>query len=141
MNGSCATSPIRPRRDHAGREKAFDFGGEKQLPAVAVAPHRIEERTDADPVSCQHQDVLFRVPEAEGELAADMLEHAVAVLFPQVRQQLRVAVRAEAVAAGFEVGTHLGVLEQFAVVHDCDGTVLVGDRLPAVCQADDAQAA
>ena len=63
------------------------------------------------------------------------------MVFPQVRDQLGVAVRAEAVAAAFQAGRVFGVVEQLAVEDDGDGAVLVGDRLPAVGQADDAEPA
>ena len=42
--------------------------------------------------------LLAVVPQGDGELAAQLLEHPFAVLFPQVRDELGVAVRAEPMA-------------------------------------------
>ena len=44
-------------------------------------------------------------------------------------------------AAAFQVRLLLGVVEQLAVEDDGDAAILVEDRLPAVGQADDAEAA
>src|SRR4051812_44917976 len=45
----------------------------------------------------------------------------------------------EAMAFGFESGLDFGVVEELAVEDDDDGAVLVGDGLPAVREADDAE--
>ena len=70
-----------------------------------------------------------------------MLEHPFLVVFPAVRNDFGVAVGGEAMAAAFQLGLHLGVVEQLAVEDDGDAAVLVEDGLPAVGQADDAEAA
>ena len=46
-----------------------------------------------------------------------------------------------AVSGGFELGTHVGVIEDFAVVGDPQRVVFVGHRLAAGGEVDDAQAA
>ena len=69
-----------------------------------------------------------------------MLEHSFLMIFPEMRDQLGVAVRAEPMSPGFEPGFDLGVVEEFTIVNDDDGAVLVADRLPSVLQADDAEA-
>ena len=61
------------------------------------------------------------------------------MLFPQVRDDLGVAVRDEAVSARFELRAPFDVVEQLAVEDDEDAPVLVGHWLLAVREADDAQ--
>src|SRR5439155_23026605 len=48
---------------------------------------------------------------------------------------------AEAVALRLQGGLHLRVIEQLAVEDDPDGLVFIGNGLPAVAEADDAQQA
>src|SRR5256885_957854 len=108
-------------------------------PAAAARPPPSEPTRTGPPPVWRRRPPHGRVPEGEGELAADVLEHALAVLLPQVRQQFGVGVGAEVVALGLQGRLHLGVVEQFAVEDDPDRLVFVGDRLPAVAEADDAQ--
>jgi hypothetical protein len=68
-----------------------------------------------------------------------MLEHLHVMLFPEVRHQLGVAVRGEAMPASFERAPRFRIIEQLAVEDDDDGAVLVGDGLVAVGEADDAE--
>jgi hypothetical protein len=70
-----------------------------------------------------------------------MAEELFPVVFPDVRDYFSIAVGAEAVAASFQPGALLGVIEQLAVENDLDTAILVGYRLPAVIQADDAEPA
>ena len=74
-------------------------------------------------------------------LALEMLEHLLAVVFPQVRNQFGVGVRAEDVALRFERGSLFRVVEEFAVEDGPDGAVFVRDRLLAVGEADDREPA
>src|SRR5207244_1634348 len=48
------------RHDPRG-EQPLDLGSEQQLPAVAIAPHRVIKWTDAEPVPRQHENILFCV--------------------------------------------------------------------------------
>ena len=64
-----------------------------------------------------------------------------APLLVGVDDDLGVAVRAEGVAGGLELGAQLAVVVDLAVVDEPDGLVLVGDGLVAALAVDDAQAA
>ncbi len=55
------------------------------------------------------------VPQGDGELAAQALEHAFLMLFPKVRNDFRVAVRDQAMAARLQLRPLLEVIEELAV--------------------------
>jgi hypothetical protein len=99
------------------------------------------ERADAEAVAGQHQPFAAAVPQGQGELPPQPLEHPFLAILPEMGDHLRVAVGAEAVAARLQLGLFLGVVEEFTVVDDVNGSVLISDRLPAVRQADDAEPA
>ena len=84
---------------------------------------------------------LLKSIERDGELAPELLEDAFAVFLVEVDDDLGVGVRAEDVALGLQLRLALGVVEQLAVEDDRDAAVLVGDRLVAVAEADDGEAA
>ena len=63
------------------------------------------------------------------------------MLFPKMRNDLRVAVRDQAMPARFQLRALLEIIEQLAVEDHEDAPVLIGDRLLAIRQADDAQPA
>ena len=63
---------------------------------------RVEERADAGAVAGEDDLVGAAVPEAEGELPLEVVEHPLAVVLPQVRDEFGVGVRAEDVALRFE---------------------------------------
>src|SRR6478672_5908371 len=58
-----------------------------------------------------------------------------------MHDELAVALGAEYMAASAKLGLALGIVEQLAVADDDDVAVLVEDRLLAVCDADNAEAA
>src|SRR5262245_61877151 len=68
-----------------------------------------------------------------------MLEECVSVLLPKMGKQLGVGGGAEVVAFPLELSALLGVVKQLAIEDHPDGAVLVGDRLLAVAEADNAQ--
>ena len=57
-----------------------------------------------------------------------------------MRNDFGVAMGGEAMALRFQLGLHFGVVEEFAVEDDGDAAIFVEDRLPAVGEADDAEA-
>ena len=132
---------VGPRFHHAGGEKRLDLRGEQQPFAVGRRLARPVERTDAEAVAAEDDAPPLLVPQGDGELAAQVVEHPFLMVFPAVRDDFGVAVGGEAMAAAFQLGLHLGVVEQLAVEDDGDAAVLVEDGLPAVGQADDAEAA
>ena len=99
------------------------------------------ERLDADPIARQHQPPRRRVPDGEGKHAAELLDAALAPLLVAVDDDLGVGAGAELVAMANEFGAHLREVVNLAVEDGPDGAVLVGQRLIAGRQIDDAQPA
>src|SRR6185503_19275874 len=99
------------------------------------------QRADADAVAGEEDGALGEINERDGELALQVLEDAFAILLVKVDDDLGVGVRPEDVALGLELRLALRIIEQLAVVDDGDGAILVEDRLRAVAETDDRQAA
>lgn len=59
------------------------------------------------------------------------------MVFPEVRNQLGVAMRGEAMAPALQKLPHLRIIEKLAVENRDDGAVLVPDRLLPVGQTDE----
>ena len=72
-------APVRPRRDHAGSEQAFDFGGEEQ----PVALPRPEKRRDPEAVAPELELALSLIPQRDGKLPAQPLPHSLADALPK----------------------------------------------------------
>ena len=70
-----------------------------------------------------------------------VFEHALAVILPQMRDNLGVAMRGKTMTSPFEHLAGFGIIEEFAVEDDLDGMIFVANRLLAVRQADDAEPA
>src|SRR5262249_16521929 len=126
---------IRPRFHHTRGEQRLDFRRKEQ----PVALPRPEEWTDAKAIAAEEEALPPLVPEREGELPAEAVEHSLFGLLPQVRNHFRIAMRREAMAASFQFRPQLRVFEQLAVENDVDALVFVRDRLPAVGYANDAE--
>ena len=77
--------------------------------------------------------------QSEGELAAQVFEHALLVLVPEMRQQFRVAVGAEAMSLRFEPVFYLGVVEELTIEDSNDTAIFIGRRLAPVREPDDAE--
>src|SRR5437016_4452097 len=127
---------INTGRHHSRCNEGADFGG-KEKPIALSCPVK---RADAEAIAAQNQAARARVPNRESKLAAKAREHSRPILFPEVRQQLRVATTAQVMTALAKVRAKFVVIEEFAVEDGNDAFVLVGQRLVAVSQANDAQA-
>src|SRR5262249_37699958 len=132
---------IGTRRNQARREQRLDLGREQNELAIRRPLPRPVERADAEAVAGKNELAPALVPERDGELAAQLLQHALAVILPQVWDELRVAVRAELMAFRHQLGSCLRIIEQLAGEDDRDRAVFVVERLSPVRQADDAQSA
>ncbi len=124
-------------RDAARGQQRLDLGTEVD----PVALLRPVQRANADAVAGEEDRALREVDQRQRELAFELREHAFAVLLVEVHDQLGVGVGAEDVALRLQLGLALGVVEQLAVEDDRDRAILVEDRLAAVAEADDGQAA
>ena len=100
----------------AGGEQRLDLGAEEQ-PVALAAP---VQRADADAVAGEEDGALGEVDERQRELAAQLLEDALAVLLVEVDDDLGVGMGAEDVALGLQLRLALGIVEQLAVVDDGD---------------------
>ena len=98
-----------------------------------------DRRIKAEAIAAHDQASPRGVPQGDGELPVQPLEHPFLQFLPAMGDDLGVGVSAEAVAAALQLGAGFGVVEQLAVVDDANTAVLVKDRLPAVRQADNAQ--
>ena len=101
---------------------------------------RVVERLLAEVVARDDQLAAARIPEAEREHAAQVLDQALAVAFVERDDQLAVAVGLERVAALLEVLAQLPVVVDLAVADHPDRAVGVQERLPAAFEVDDGQA-
>ena len=130
-------APVRPRRHHAGSQQRFDLGREEQ----PVALPRPVERADPEPVAPEQQASLAFVPQRDGKLPAQPLEHSLLMLLPKMRDDFRVAVLHQAMPARFQLRPLFEVVEQLAIEDHDDVRLLIGHRLLAIREADDAQPA
>ena len=96
---------------------------------------------NAEAIASQNQAAPLFIEAGEGELAVQVLEHALLVIFPQVRDELGIAVRGEAVPLGLEPVLGFGIIEELAVEDGGDRAIFVVKRLLAVRETDDAEAA
>jgi hypothetical protein len=90
--------------------------------------------------SSEQKPVLSFIPQRNCELSAQMLEQPFLLLLPEMRNDFRIAVGFQEMAARFEFGPLLHMVEQLAIEHHMSAAVFVRHRLLAVGQSDDAQA-
>ncbi len=124
-------------RDHPGGEESLDFGSKEQ-PVALPAP--IQGR-DPKAIASEVQLAFLRIPQRDRELSAQMLPSRFAVIFPEMRNDFRVAVRDEAMAFRREFFASLDVIEQLAVEDHEEIALFVRHRLLAIGQSDNAQPA
>src|SRR5207302_7375094 len=118
------------------RQRA-ELGGKRQL-SVDVT---VVERLDPEAVAREDEPLPRCIPDRNGEHSAQPLRERIAVLLVEVEQDLRVAVRAKAMAGALELLSQLAVVVDLAVLDDVDRPVLVADRLVARVEVDDREAA
>ena len=142
------------RRHEAEREERLervlvDLAGEVRLAhqrlqlgreGERVSGQPVVERLDAETVAREDEALSPRVPDRDREHPPETLREKRPVLLVEVREDLRVALRAEGMALVDELGTQLAVVVDLAVLHDGDRAVLVRQRLVARLQVDDRQA-
>lgn len=116
-------------------KNGLDFRPEDQI--VAGLP--VEERLLAKRIPGEEQLLLPFVPDRQGEHAVELLHAALALLLIQVDNDLGIAPRGEDVAARLQLSAQLPVVVDLTVEDDPAGAVLVGERLMAGLDVDDAQ--
>ena len=121
------------RAVESGCEEALQLGAEKQPPAA----EGVMERLDAEAIARDHEAALPRVPEREGEHAAQPGGAARSELLVEMDDDLGVAVRREAMTTSLEIAPQLLEVVYLPVEDDRDRTVLVGNRLVPAREVDD----
>src|SRR5439155_26558764 len=124
-----------PARRDPRREERLRLGGEVER----VAPARIVERLDAEAITRREDEAVPLVPEHEGELTAQVAEAVGALLLVEVEKYLAVGARTQAVAAHDELALVASVVVELTVHDDVELLILVGDRLVAGGEVDDAE--
>jgi hypothetical protein len=81
------------------------------------------------------------IPQGDGKLPAQSLEHSLLMLLPKMRNDFGVAVLHQSMPARFQFSTLLKVVKQFAIEDHDDASVLIGHRLLAIRKANNAQPA
>src|SRR6516225_6154392 len=130
----------RARRDAQGG--AIESVQRTQLRAInnAVTVESVAERLHAGAVTRKKETLPTGVPDREGKHPVQVAHHLRAVALVKVYEHFGVAARRETVSRGQELPAQLMVIVDLAVEDDRDGAVLVGDRLVATGDVDDAQA-
>jgi hypothetical protein len=101
----------------------------------------VVEGLDPEAIAREHEAAPSRIPQGDGEHAAQARCEALALLLVQVDQHLRVRARREAMARPLELGAKLPVVVDLPVLDDVDGSVLVRERLIACLEVDDGEPA
>ena len=79
------------------------------------------------------------VPKRKGKHPTQMIDARLAILLVEVENHFDVRSRPETVPPAFEVSPKFRTVVDFAVTDELQGLVLVGDRLGAAFEIDDAQ--
>ena len=114
-------------------EQRLDLGGEVDAVRVLVQ----EERLLAEAVAGEEEPVARRVPDREGEHAAQVAHDLVAPMLVAAQQHLGVGVEREAVAAGVELLTQLAEIVDLAIEREREPGSLVHHRLASALGIDD----
>ena len=125
-------------RDFAGRQNGLDFRAEDD---GARCSRAVVEGLDAEPVSCQVEDLALFVPDRDGEHAVEHLERGLPPLHVGAQRDFGVRATSESVPLLLERLPQREVVVDFAVVDDDETVRLASHRLVAMHrEIDDAQA-
>ena len=119
----------------AQREQRLDLRGHQDV----AAPHRVEERLHAEAIAHRNQAAATLIGDHDRELASQTVHELGAPPLVETKGDLAVGVRRETDTLGLEAGADRPVAVQLAVHHAADVPVVVGKRLIAVVESDDAQ--
>ena len=110
-----------------------ELGRERERDVVEA----VVEGLDPEPVPREHEPPPRRVPDRDGEHAAQPRREPGSPLLVRVDEHLGVRPRREAMAGARELAGQLAVVVDLAVLDDRRGAVLVRDRLIARLEVDD----
>ena len=121
------------RRKTVEGEQRAQLGAEPDT----IGSRPVRERLDAEAVAGDEQSLAGRIPDREGEHAAQVLHDVVAVLLVAVDDRLGIGARPELVATVLQGITHRVVVVDLAIEDDLDRAVLVSDGLVTAPDVDD----
>src|SRR5947209_7917917 len=118
-------APVRASGNEAGCQQGLDFRGEQEPVAVARGAAGPVQGANPKTIASENQAAPLLVKAGKGELAVQVLEYALLVIFPEVRDQLGVAVSRKAVPLRFELAFGFRIVEEFAVEDGDHGPIFV----------------
>jgi len=101
--------------------------------------HPVKKRRNANPIADQQQPLTTLVPQRDRELAIEMLDEAVTILFVQVNDDLGVRVGPKAMPLALQHLPQLQIVVDLAIEDNSHTAIFIEDGLPAALQIDDAQ--
>ena len=119
-------------------EQRLELRSEYEVP---IGKQRVVQRLHAEPVAGQKQRFPGPIPESECEHAAKSIDACLAPRLPRVDDDLGVALGAEHVPEGQQLGYELLIVVNLAVEDDNDAAVFVVERLLSGRHVDDRQPA
>src|SRR5262245_60749045 len=122
-------------RDCRIDEQRLDLGSKQQ----SAASNGVEQRAYSDSIPGQEERLRSTVPDAKRPLTVQFLDRRGPVLFKEVKDDLGIGLGAEAMAFRYEFFTNFDVVEDLTVERDPQRAVVIGHRLTATCDIDDAQ--
>jgi hypothetical protein len=102
--------------------------------------HRVEERLDAEPVSCGEEMAVTLIPDRKRELASKPVNGTGATILEEVERDLGIRASAKYMAVALEYSTNAFEVVELAVRNDTKPVILTGNRLVTGLEIDDAQA-
>ena len=99
-----------------------------------------EKWRDPEAIAAEMKLSLPRVPQGDGELAAQPFPHPFVMIFPNVRNDFRITMRAEVVPLPNKFSAAFDVVEQFPVKNHENAAIFVCHRLLPIGEVDNAQA-
>ena len=128
---------IHPRLDQARGEQGFHLRAEDQM----LAGHGKEHRLDAETVPHQNDTLLPRVVQGDGEHPVQEGRELLAMLLPEMGDDLTIRRCREAVPLGLESTSQLAIVVDLPIEDQTDRPVFVEQRLVSTGQVDDGKSA
>lgn len=100
----------------------------------------VKQGADAQPVPSQKQAPPGPVPEGKCKLAVQTIQKIRPLLFVEVDQDFCIRFRVKPMSLLFQIPAEFKVVEDFTVIDNPDGIILVVNGLVAAGKVDDAQA-
>ena len=124
--------------DGAGFKQGLDLGSEIKR---AVVGERVIERLHTEAIAGDEQFALVLVPDGEGKHAAQMLDATASVFFVEMKNGFGVTVGVVNVAARFKCRTKVGMVVDFTVVRNVEGSIFISHRLMTGSNVNNAETA